>query len=282
MAPEPTVAVLEDRPVEGLADRVARLDGELDPEATARLERGMIEDGVPVGAERGFRETLGRAVERLRGAGPGEDLGEAGAAFEMLALHVPPGGRAGVDLRQSGSTERRISFGAFGFGFGAGRTVTVELGEGIAERGTCMRIVQHLTVHVWRVPTDDGDLLRTDVVGSGAQEFIAWPDCPHCLAPGEPDPFEFDTVTDRHRALDLRGYDAEVTRSSTVTLEGERNAEVGVRVPLPAAGTLSAGVHVHQSTLISCTLTYAFPPGRRFTPFRRPGDGGALPFWRAT
>jgi hypothetical protein len=280
-APPSEFAVVGDEPIDGLAQRVEQLEGVDDEEAAARLEPGVSADGLPVGTERGLRDTLQRAVARVRDRRLVEDLGEASSSFEILGLHVPTGGRAAIDLGQSTATERQLSFKLFGFGFGSGRSVEVEMNEGIAERDSCMRVVQHVVVHVRRFEAED-ELVTSDIVGVGQREFVAWPDCPHCRADAEPDPFEFDVQTDQADGLDLRGYDAEVRREHMVRLEGVRKTEVGLDLPLPTGGAATAGFHLEQRTSVVCTVAYTFPPGRRFLPYRRPGDTAALPYWHTS
>ncbi|MBO3749817.1 hypothetical protein J5X84_27365 [Streptosporangiaceae bacterium NEAU-GS5] len=278
----PDFTVVADEAVDGLADRVAALPGGTDEEAAARLEAAVEADGVPVGTERGLRDTLQRAIARLRTRELVADLGEAAAAFEILALHVPPGGKAGVDVRRSTAAERRMTFKLFGFGFGGGRTMTAELNEGIAERGTCMRVVQQVTVRVRRFGGEGEDLVTTDVTGWGERRFVTAPGCPHCRAGDEPDPFEYDLLSDQADALDLRDYDTEVRRERVAVLEGVRRSEIGVDLPLLAGGAATAGFHLEQRTSLSCAVAYTFPPGRRFVPYRVYGDGAALPYWHVS
>ena len=281
-APPSEFAVVADEPIDGLAQRVEQLEGVDDEAAAARLEPGVSADGVPIGTERGLKDTLQRAVGRLRDRRLVEDLGEASSSFEMLGLHVPTGGKAAIDIGQSAATERQLSFKVFGFGFGSGRSVAVEMNEGIAERDSCMRVVQHVVVHVQRFDGSDGELVTSDIVRVGQREFVAWPDCPHCRAGAEPDPFDFDLETDQADGLDLRGYDAEVRREHTVRLEGTRKTEVGLDLPLPAGGAATAGFSLEQRTSVVCSVAYTFPPGRRFLPYRRPGDTAARPYWHTS
>lgn len=284
--PDDNFAVLADEPVDGLADRVAVLSGVDHEEAAAQLEPGLDADGVPIGTERGLRDTLRRAVARLSTRRLVDDLGEAAAAFEILGLHVPLGGRASVDVRQSAELERQIRVKLFGFGFGSGRTMSIEMSEGIAERGSCMRVMQHVMVHVRQFDTGDaepgGELVTTDVVRFGERQFVAWPDCPHCHVAAEPDPFEFDLSSDETEVLDLRGYDSEVRRERTVKLEGTRRAEIGLDVLLHAGSAATAGFNLEQRTSLNCAIAYTFVPGRRFVPYRQPGDSAALPYWYAS
>jgi hypothetical protein len=271
--------ILLDEPLTGVAERVDELAGLDDDELAARLAA----DGVHVPVERGLPGSVQRLVARLRGRRLLDDLGEAPSSFELLALHVPPGGRGALDLGRSSSSDRQVSLSALGFGFGGGRKLTIAVNESIAERSSCMRVLQHVVLHVRRfsVPGDDGGgpLVTTDVVSYGMRELRAWADCPYCRIGGEPDPFDFDV--DSAAALDLTGYDAEVKREETVSLEGRREADVGLDVPVPGVGNVTAGFHLQQETSISCTVAYAFPPGNRFTPYRDRGAAPALPFWRA-
>jgi hypothetical protein len=275
-------ALVADEPVDGLAERVGRLAELDDAEAAARLLEGVEADGLPVGTERGLRDTLERSVARLRQRRLVEDLGERSSAFELLALHVPTGGTAALDVQRSSTTERQVNLKLFGFGHGSGRSVAVEVNEGISARSACMRVLQHVVVRVRRFEASGSELVTTDVVRCGAREFVSWPDCPHCGPGAEPDPFDFDLQADEAEALDLRGFDKEVTRERTVRLEGVRRTEVGLDLPLPAGGTATAGFQLEQRTSVACTVTYTFPPGRRFQPYRRLGDGAALPFWHAS
>ena len=155
---------------------------------------------------------------------------------------MPTGGLAALDVQRSAATERQVNLKLFGFGFGSGRSVAVEVNEGIAERSSCMRVLQHVVLRVRRFEANGSELITTDVVRCGAREFVAWPDCPHCRADAEPDPFDFDLQTDEADALDLRGYDEQVRREQTVRLEGVRKTEVGLDLPLPTGGNATAGL----------------------------------------
>ena len=274
--------VLTDEPIDGLAERVAQLTDVEDAEAAARLEPGVEADRLPVATERGLRDTLERSVARLRNRRLLEDLGEASSSFELLGLHVPAGGLAALDLQRSSAAERQVDLKLFGFGFGSGRSVEVEINEGIAERNSCMRILQHVVLRVQRFEASGSELITTDVVRCGAREFVAWPDCPRCRGDAAPDPFDFDLQTDEAGALDLRGYDEQIRREQTVRLEGVRRTEVGLELPLPTGGNVTAGFQLEQRTSVACTVAYTFPPGRRFVPYRRPGDAAALPYWHAS
>ena len=220
-------AVVADEPIDGLAERVAQLEGVDDEEAAARLEPGVSADGLPVGTERGLRDTLQRAVGRLRDRRLVEDLGEASSSFELLGLHVPTGGRAAIDLGQSAATERQLSFKLFGFGFGSGRSVEVEINEGIAERSSCMRVVQHVVVHVRRFEAETARSSRA--TSSAAARASSWPGRTARTAArdAEPDPFDFDLQTDEADALDLRGYDERSAGSTRCRLEGVRKTRSG-------------------------------------------------------
>lgn len=274
--------VVADDPIDGLAERVAQLSGIDDAEAAATLEAGVEADRLPVGTERGLRDTLQRTVARLRDRRLVEDLGEASSSFELLGLHVPAGGLAALDFQRTTATERQVNLNLFGFGFGSGRSIEVEVNEGIAERSSCMRVLQHVVLRVRRFEASGSELVTTDVVRCGAREFLAWPDCPHCRGEAEPDPFDFDLQTDEADALDLRGYDEQVRREQTVRLEGVRKTEVGLDLPLPNGGSATAGFQLEQRTSVACTVAYTFPAGRRFLPYRRLGDTAALPYWHAS
>ncbi len=279
MGPETLdTVVLADVPVTGIADRISALGAD-DDEAAAQLHFELERDGLPIPVERGIPQSLQRIVTRLRGRRLIEDLGETPSSFELLALHVPPGGRAALEVRRSSSSDQDVSVSALGFGFGSGRKLTIALSEGVAERASCMRVMQHVVLHVRRFAVGDDaadELVTTDVVGYGMREPLAWPDCPYCGA-REPDPFEFDL--DSANALDLRGYDAEVTRQQEYTLERDRKADVGVAVKVPGAGQVNAGFHLEQVTSIDCAVSYAFPPGRCFVPYHHRDGASALPFW---
>jgi hypothetical protein len=272
--------VLADEPITGVAERLAALeaDGE---EAAALLRWGLERDGIALPVERGVPASLERIVERVRGRRLIEDLGETPSSFELLALHVPPGGRAKLAVRRSAESNQRMSVNALGFGFGGGRKLTIALSEGIAERTSCMRVMQHVVLHVRRFVVGEesasDEQVTTDLVRYGAREPRAWPDCPYCGPGKEPDPFDFDI--DEANALDLRGFDAELTREQSYTLERERKADVGVTVTVPGAGPIAAGFHLEQVTSIDCTVSYAFPPGKCFVPYRSREGTPALPYW---
>ena len=120
----------------------------------------------------------------------------------------------------------------------------------------------------------------TNVAAWDRREMVAWPDCRYCGAFGdELNPLEFDE--DDALALDLRNYDAPVTRTTSLTLDGSRKSEVGLDLVAPGAGHVAAGSSFEQETSISCTTSYTFPAGHWFVPYRLRGDRAALPFWAA-
>ncbi|WP_433307219.1 hypothetical protein ACQP2F_22940 [Actinoplanes sp. CA-030573] len=267
--------VVADEPVVGVADRVAAV-ADLGDDAPDRLLESLATDGLSLPAERGLPGIARRVIDRLRGARPVEELGEVDAAFEILGLHVPPAGRAALHLARSESGDRQVSIKAIGSGFGGGRTLTLAVDEDIPERNRCMVIRQHVTLAVRRFERDAAGQpwIRTDVVAWSNREFVGLDPCVHCGASGDDlDPLEFDE--DEAGALDLRSYDAAVTRKSAMTLAGKRKADIGVDV----GGKAGAGFHLEQQTTISCTASYTFPAGRWFLPYRPAGDTAALPYW---
>ena len=267
--------VITDEPVTGVADRVAAVAG-LGDDAADGLLKSLTADGLSLPAERGLPDIARRVIDRLRGARPVEELGEVDAAFEILGLHVPPAGKAALHLARSQTGDRQVSITAIGSGFGGGRTLTLAVDEDIPERDRCMVVRQHVTLAVrlfQRVPAGE-PWIRTDVVAWGNREFVGLPSCIHCGASGDDlDPLDFDE--DEANALDLRSFDAAVTRKSAMTLVGKRKADIGVEV----AGKAGAGFHLEQQTTISCTASYTFPAGRWFLPYRPAGDTAALPYW---
>jgi len=269
------VKVLADEPVAGVADRVAAVLAEGDDDTAAdRLGRLLAADGRSLPVERGLPDAARRVIDRLRGMRPVDELGQVDAAFEIVGLHVPPAGKAALQMRSSTTTDNQISITALGSGFGGGRSLTLSVDEEIAERDRCMVILQHVTLAVRRLARGDESLVRTDVVGWSNQEHIGLPSCVHCGVPGDDlDPLEFEE--DEASALDLRAFDAAVTRRPARSLTGKRKTDIGVDL----AGKASAGFHLEQQTTISCTPSYTFPAGRWFVPYRRRGDTAALPYW---
>ena len=173
-----------------------------------------------------------------------------------------------------------MSVQALGFGYGSGRKLTVALKDDIAERDTCMRVLQHVIVRVRRFKPSSGSsepVVTTDVVGWGQRELAAWPDCPLCGLAGEPDPFRFDI--DLEHAIDLRRYDEEFRRDVTYLLSGERKTDIGMSVSAPGGIALNAGFHLKQETSVSCGVSYSFAPKRFYQPYRPRGDEGTLPAW---
>jgi len=270
--------VLADEPIAGVAERVAGLAE--DEAAADHLRASLAADDITLPADRmGVPAAVQRVLARLRGIRPLDDLGEVGSAFELLSLHVPPGGSAALALRRSDVSARQVSIKAMGLGFGGGRKLTIAIDEDIAERGACMRVLQHVVLRVRRFATDAPEpLVLTDVVSWGAREMAAWPDCPHCGAHGDNlNPLEFEE--DAAQALDLRGFDTAVSRETAFTLEGTRQADVGISIAAPAVGNLGAGFSFEQQTSIGCTASYTFPAGTWFVPYRRRGERSTLPFW---
>ena len=208
-----------------------------------------------------------------------DDLGEVGSELELFSLHVPPGGRAALAMRRSDTSARQVSLTAMGLGFGGGRSLTIAIEEDIPERGECMRVLQGVTLHVRRFAGDGTDpLVMTDVVGWGSRRLQAWADCPHCGVAGDGlPPLQFEE--DAPQGLDLRGFDSAVTRTTEVTLDGTLKAELGVKVPVPHAGEVGAGISFERRTSIACTASYTFPAGAWFVPYRPRGEPSALPYW---
>jgi hypothetical protein len=274
--------VIADEPVPGVAERVAAEADDDDETAGERLRASLAADGISLPAGRGLPDLARRIIARLRGQQLVDDLGEVDGTFEMFGLHVPPAGRAALELSRSATSERQVSVTAMGLGFGGGRKLTLAIDEDIPERGGCMRVLQHVLVRVRRYATPGEPaaepLVMTDVVAWGRREMAALPDCAYCGTPGdELNPFEFDE--DTPNALDLRAFDTPVTRRTEVTLEGSRKADIGVDLALAAGGKIGAGFHLEQQTTISCTASYTFPAGRWFLPYRRRGETATLPYW---
>jgi hypothetical protein len=274
-----TALVIVDEPIMGIADHVAELhDGE---RAGERLRDALAADGLSLPAGRGLPSLASRIISRLRGRRLLEDLGEVGSAFELLGLHVPPDGRAALELRRSAAASRQVSVTAMGLGFGGGRRLTIAIDEDIPERGACMRVLQHVVLQVRRFATADDaaqPLVMTDVLAWGGREMTAWPDCPHCGVPEDDlNPLEFET--DTAHALDLRAFDTAVTRQTDLTLAGSRQADVGLDMPMPSGGKLGVGFRLQQQTSIGCRASYTFPAGGWFVPYRLRDEPATLPYW---
>ncbi len=276
------VTVIADEPITGVAERVAAMVDDLDDQdAGEHLQAMLARDRLSLPAERGLPDVARRIVARLRGRQVTDDLGEAGSSFELYGLHVPPGGRAALEMSRSAAADRQVSVQAIGLGFGGGRKLTIAIEDDIAERAVCMRVLQHITVRVRRLgkgPDSADPIVMTDVVAWGRREMAAWPDCPHCGPPGtdfNPLDYEEDVADE----IDLRTFDAAVKRQTTFTLEGSRQADVGLDLPLPSGRKLSAGFHLEQQTSITCTATFTFPAGGWFVPYRRRGEPATLPYW---
>jgi hypothetical protein len=264
--------VIADESITGVAERVDALPD--DDEAAAELQgTGLAADGISLPADRGALDLARRIVARLRSRRLLEDLGQVGSSVELLGLHVPPGGRAALTLRRSATTDRQVSVKAMGFGFGDGRKLTIAIDEDIPERGACMRVIQHVVLHVRRFATVAEPLVTTDVVAWRGLEMVALPDCPHCGVRDDLDRLEFEE--DWADALDTRPYDAPVTREKSYAREGSRKADVGIELP----GKVAGGFHFELQTTITCSAKYTFPHGHLFVPYRRRGDEAILPYW---
>ena len=74
------------------------------------------------------------------------------------------------------------------------------------------------------------------------------------------DPLDFDE--DEANALDLRSFDAAVTRKSAMTLVGKRKADIGVEV----GNHNSAGFHLEQQTDHLLYGVLHVPPGGTLVP----------------
>ena len=276
--------VLVDEPLEGIASWAGTLEPSVsDEDAASMLEAEWTRQARAVPAQRGVSDVLARIMSRLRGREELDDLGEVQSAFDLIALHVPPGGQAALTLEAERSSERSIKLEVLGLGYGDGRRVSVALKDDIAERGTCMRIVQHVVLRVRRFTPGAGSsepLVSTDVLGCGQRSLVAWPDCPYCGEGGEePDPFRFEA--DAAGTVDLREFDAELRQEQHYELAGERQADVAVAVPVPGGASVTSGFHFKQQINLACTVSYRFPPARSYTPYRWRSDAGSLPCWRA-
>src|SRR5690349_17834567 len=178
--------VVADEPVPGVAERVAAEADDDDETAGERLRASLAADGMSLPAERGLPDLARRIIARLRGQQVVDDLGEVDGTFEMFGLHVPPAGRAALELSRSATSERQVSVTTMGLGFGGGRKLTLAIDEDIPERGGCMRVLQHVILRVRRFAAADGQpLVMTDVVAWGQRELAALPDCGYCGAPGD-------------------------------------------------------------------------------------------------
>jgi len=268
--------VTADESIAGIAERVDALSDD-DEAATELLRIGLAADGVALPGDRGALDLARRIVARVRSRRLLEDLGEVDASAELLALHVPPGGRAALTLLRSASTDCQVSVKAMGFGFGRISKQTISLVDDISERAACMRIMQRVVLHVRRYATSTDPLVTSDVVKLGGLALVAVPDCPHCGARDELNPLEFEE--DSELELDTRAFDAPATRQRTFAIEGSTRRDVGIELPVPGATKVAAGFQFEQGTSISCSATYRFPVGHWFVPYRRRGDGEIPPYW---
>ena len=100
---------------------------------------------------------------------------------------------------------------------------------------------------------------------------LPWIDCG---ASGDDlDPLDFDE--DEANALDLRSFDAAVTRKSAMTLVGKRKADIGVESGLEGRARIPPRTTDHH-------LLYGVlhvPGGTLVPPYRPAGDTAALPYW---
>jgi hypothetical protein len=271
-----------DEPVLGIADRVADFGNDEDDEAIAvRLRASLAADGIPFPEERGLVDLVRGVVARLRGQRLVEDLGEIDGSFELFGLHVPPAGRAALQLRRTATRDQHVAVNAMGLGFGRGRKLAMSIGEDIPERGECVSVRQHVVLRVRRfaAPGESArPLVMTDVVAWGRREISALPNCGYCGAPvNELSSLAYDQ--DTANALDLRAFDAALPRQTEITLEGLMKADIGVDLPLPGGSKLGAGFQLEQHTSMSCTTSYTFPPGYWYIPYRRRGQSASLPYW---
>src|SRR4051794_27509361 len=92
------VDVLEDQPLMGLAARVADLEGLSDDDAAAQLRAEAERDDVARDAARGPMDVLAKTISRIRGRTLLGTVGGVKSVFDVLTLHVPPGGTAALEI----------------------------------------------------------------------------------------------------------------------------------------------------------------------------------------
>jgi hypothetical protein len=275
-------SVVADEAIAGIAERLETLldaadDGD-DVTIGERLQASLATDGLSTPGARGLVDLPARIVARLRHRRMTDDFGEVDSAFELLGLHVPPGGRASINLHSSASGSRQVSVKAIGLGFGAGRKLTITIDEDIAERDTCMRVLQHAVARVRRYSNDtDEPMICTDVVAWDRREMVKWADCPYCGDKAQLSGLEF--VEDAAHSLDLRAFDANVQQEITWSLDGSRRSDVGFAVPIGGGAQISAGYQIETTTTLTCAVTYTFPPGGYFVPYRGRRELMTMPYW---
>jgi hypothetical protein len=268
------ITLIDDQSVAGLADRLAELDG-VDPDdaATALREHAAAVD-LPTPGARGVPDVYRWIVDRIRGRRLTEDLGEHPAQMDWLELHVPPGGSGSISLRDDRSAEQGVKLSIAGLGYGNVRVLRWSVSEDFADRGHCLRLIQHFGVRVRRY--DDGET-RADLTSLRQLEVQAWDVCPRCGGSADAlDPFSYEAAG---RGIDLSGHDDDVERGEHYELSGTTDNQIGLAIPLTGGSSLNAGVSARSTVTLGCDTRYRFAPGRHYTPVRAVGRHNELPFW---
>ncbi|GAA1773082.1 hypothetical protein [Nonomuraea bangladeshensis] len=271
------VEIVEDSEVRGLAD-VFLQAGEADPARVAgSLREHALLEGLAMPAGRSGLDVFFWVAERLRGRTWVEDLGEHVVDVRWLSFHVPPGGDGQLLMRNSGDREYGMSLKILGSGWGSGREVKVSLTDDYGERDHCLDLVLDVAVRARSYVVGDGPPeICTTVLGARRVRLVSLTRCTLCGRPSE----EFDPIgyeLDDQLGVDLRADQAGARRSKTFELNAEDEYELGFSIGAADAGKV--GMTVRRSFQTACEVSYRFPGGWCFTPFRPAYSPADLPFW---
>jgi hypothetical protein len=278
---------VSDEPLPGLSERYQHLvESGLEPAAIGKALRSEAEEiGLPRAAGRSAADVYNWIQDRLRLRRLVKDLGEFPAQFDWFALHVPPSGSASFEIENGSGFESGFNLKILGLGFGKGRQINFSIKESFPDRNICMRFIQHVDVHVRRYEVGSGESKSiepmTDVVRPRHREVQPWKDCPFCgIATTDVNPllYQIDPT-----GIDLRHDETSSQKTESLFIESTTKDELSL--PLQVLGlseAINAGLSRNLRTNLHCEVTWSFPGGTFFLPYRPVEAARSLPYWSVT
>ena len=272
------IVVIEEEAIPGIADLVEGRPGD-DPReiASVLLQRANeVDIGSPI--SRGPERYLS-IVERIRRRKLVKDLGSRQFSLDWLSFHVPAGASGRLKVKHI----RKETFGAtlkvLGFGFGAGRSLSLAVEDDFGERGECMRMQRTFEGHFRAFEDRAGKpYIQVDVVKVLSDDQNSSAKCDHCGIGVLPQT-SFPPVAES--AIDVRKDPHGRAISQVTSLDENKEFEISLPISFPGFKVTPAIVF-KRIVQLECTYSYTLPGGYCYTPYRN-GDGWKdLPFWLRT
>jgi hypothetical protein len=270
--------VLADDPIQGAASFVDQRKGMEMERLSEELRSHVLQNDIAVPGARGPIETFRHITERIRGRKFVKDLGIHEFDINWLTFHVPQGGKG--TLKMANSAESRFGFrlSMVGLGFGSGRSTTISVNHDFGERNNCLVLFQRAQVQILAYSSKNSqepDEIQLNILKLLSRGQTSLTTCADCLGLND-----MSMIEQAGQAIDLTKDPTGHSYKEKLSLAHDSEVELGLPLSLPLQFT--ASVAVRRNIRIDAEVSYEFPGGYCFTPFRKLTGWEDLHFWRRT